>query len=189
MMQDPCCQCLFNLFRKNTTKHRYDRSIFHDSIAFTNGRVGFFDSSGERHGIWADIISKESFYSNLVWVPQSKFLLIGGRADGTVTTWGKDEENNDDIVRQQQNSKKYNIGTNADAHSCGITKLLWSDCNNTKSRLVSIDTGGMCCIWKIDHDNNLVGTMQFDTKMNITCAISLSPYQLRFVSQAGKFIP
>ena len=163
-------------------------SPFHDSIAFNNGRVGFFNSSGERHETWTDIISKESFYNKLAWVPQSKSILIGGRADGTVTSWGKDKGNNDEGVRQKQDNKKYNIGTNSDAHSCGIIKLLWSNNDNTKSRLVSIDTGGMCCIWKIDHDSNLVGTMQFDTKMNITCAISISPYQLEFVSRIDLFI-
>jgi WD40 repeat protein len=143
------------------------------AIATSNGRISFFNSEGEKHVTRNDIASKESYYCQLVWKPHGVKQLIGGRADGQVFSWVKDDHDG--------SQRAYIINNDHTVHKTMIRYLRWNDAKSSETeRLLSIDHGGTCCIWKTD-ENELVPIAQIDSGVEIN-SFAILPEQFCIVS-------
>ena len=131
------------------------------AIATSNGRISFFNSEGEKHETRNDIASKESYYCQLIWEPRGDRQLIGGRADGQLFSWLNDDE--------EGSQRAYIIHNDNSVHREMIRYLEWSDGMESAAmrRLLSIDHGGTCCIWKTDDNNRLHPIMRVESGVEI----------------------
>ncbi len=138
------------------------------AIATSNGRISFFNSEGEKHATRDDIASKESYYSELVWRPHGggDKQLVGGRADGQIFSWIKGNSHSGDDNSGGQ--RAYIIKNDDTVHSEMIRFLTWNDSKSADmERLLSIDHGGICCIWKAN-ENGINPIMKIDSSIVIT---------------------
>jgi len=144
------------------------------AIATSNGRISFFNSDGDKDATRTDIASKESYYCQLAWKPFSNAQLVGGRADGQIISWVKDES--------KGSERSYFIQKNHDVHGKEIRFLIWNDSKSAETeRLLSIDHGGYCCIWKTD-DNELIPVIQIDSAVAIN-SVAFLPQRMCLVSE------
>lgn len=130
------------------------------AIATSNGRISFFNADGEKHPTLTDIASKESYYCQLIWKFHGDKQLIGGRADGQIFSWVKD----DDVDSQ----RAYAIDSNRFVHKDRIRNLCFNDAksDDSEERLLSIDHAGYCCIWNTE-EHELVPVMKIDSGIKI----------------------